>query len=82
MKKYYNICKQDVVTEQDMINVVRYYIKLRKNQEIQINPPSRSAFKPDALLRCQLLHQAYDIAKDFILVAHDAPERITVTIYA
>ena len=82
MKKYYNICKQDVVTEQDMIDVVRYYIKLRKNQEIEINPPSRSAFESNALFRSQILHQAYGIARDFILIAHDAPERITVTIYA
>ena len=82
MRKYYNICKQDVVTEQDMIDVVRYYIRLRKNQEVNIDPPQRSRTKVQAIFRSQLLHQAYDVAKEFILIAHDAPERINVKIYA
>ena len=84
----YKICTQPSVDESAAIIVVEEYIKVRRNEDVTIAPPSKSFMKGHpiqeirAAQHTQMLFQAYAVAKDFFLVLHDAPHKINVKIYS
>jgi len=84
----YKICTQPSVDEAAAIMVVEEYIKVRRNQEVTIAPPSKSFMRGHPLQEIaaaqhtQMLFQAYAVAKNFFLVLHDAPHKIKVKIYS
>lgn len=75
VKEAFQVCTSLSINEVHMIEVIQLYIKLVKNRDVVISVPSNQ-------IQMLLLDKAYNVARDFIIILHTAPERINVRTYA
>ena len=87
LEEVYKICKKSEVSEDECSHVIKAYIKLRKNKEVQVKPPyadltENNLFtKGDYVRRIQLMNKMYSTASMFIILLHENPEQIKVKVY-